>query len=264
MLHPLKKRQVPFILILSLLSFGTFKAQNRLSTGKMDGKTEQQILEEYKYWSAVKEDWANLAYYRDANASLNAPGENENRVVFMGNSITEMWQVHAPPFFKKTGFINRGISGQTTPQMLVRFRQDVIELRPKVVVILAGTNDIAGNTGPTTNHMILNNILSMVDIAQSNRIHVVLCSVLPVNHYPWAPELQPAQRVISLNASLESYCKKHNIPYVDYYTAMVDAEQGLPTRYAPDGVHPNTQGYAVMEPLVMAAINTILETKGKD
>ncbi|WP_299553798.1 SGNH/GDSL hydrolase family protein [Seonamhaeicola sp.] len=221
----------------------------------MDGKTAQQIVQEYTQWSAIKNDWANLAYYQEANSLLQEPAKSENRVVFMGNSITEMWKVHVPTFFENESFINRGISGQTTPQMLIRFRQDVIQLQPRIVVILAGTNDIAGNTGPTTNQMILDNIISMIEMANANNVKVILCSVLPVNKYPWFPNLKPADRVISLNKSLESYAKKHSVQYVDYYSALVDKEKGLPKKYAPDGVHPNKLGYSIMEPLVLDALN---------
>ena len=236
------------------------KGQDKISQKRMDGKTSEQIIQEYAYWSEVKNDWANLAHYQDANARLKNRSETKNRVVFMGNSITERWSVHSPEFFKEPTRINRGIGGQTTPQMLLRFRQDVIELNPKVVVLLAGTNDIAGNTGPATNDMVLNNIFSMVELAEANNIKVILCSVLPVNKYPWSPELQPAQRVISLNKSLKLYAKKKMISYVDYFSSMADDKNGLPVKYAADGVHPNKEGYKIMESLLKEKIKFLLNT----
>src|SRR6478672_4805531 len=153
----------------------------------------------------LRNDWPDLHKYQEANAKLPPPMKNENRVVFMGNSITEGWAPHFATMFPGKPYIGRGISGQTTPQMLVRFRQDVVALKPKVVVILAGTNDIAGNTGPSTLEMIENNFKSMVEIAKANHIHVVISSVLPVYDYPWKPGLQPAPKIIALNAWLRKY-----------------------------------------------------------
>jgi len=178
--------------------------------------------------------------------------------VFMGNSITEGWKQLSPEFFKDNPYINRGISGQTTPQMLVRFRPDVVNLNPKVVVILAGTNDIAGNTGPSTLEMIEDNIASMVEIAKANNIKVVLCSVLPVYDYPWMPGLNPAQKIIDLNKWIKEYALTNKIVYVDYFTPMADQHNGLKKEYSEDGVHPNLAGYKVMEPLVELAIEEAL------
>ncbi len=208
---------------------------------------------------AKGQDWPNLAQFKEANAALPAPTENEDRVVFMGNSITIGWINSRPEFFEGKPWINRGISGQTTPQMLIRFRQDVIDLKPKVVVILAGTNDIAGNTGPSTIPMIMDNIKSMAEIAHANNIKVILSSTLPAYDYPWRPGLEPAPKIMALNALMKIYCKEKGHIYLDYFSAMADERNGLPKKYASDEVHPTKEGYAVMEPLVTAAIAKALE-----
>ncbi|MFP5353966.1 MAG: SGNH/GDSL hydrolase family protein [Gemmatimonadota bacterium] len=199
-------------------------------------------------------DWASLARYRDANIALGAPAPGETRVVFMGNSITEGWAPHFATMFSGKSYVGRGISGQTTPQMLVRFRQDVIALEPAVVVILAGTNDIAGNTGPSTLEMITDNLASMAELAQANGIRVVLASVLPVFDYPWKPGLEPAPKIVALNAWIERYAASHGMVYLDYHSAMADARQGLRAELSGDGVHPNEAGYRVMAPLAEGAI----------
>ncbi len=204
------------------------------------------------------EDWANLNRYKEDNIKLGLPAPNENRVVFMGNSITDSWSEVAPEFFENKPYINRGISGQTTPQMLVRFRQDVVNLKPKVVVILAGTNDIAGNTGPSTLEMIEDNIASMVEIAEANGIKVLLCSVLPAYDYPWKPGLKPAEKILKLNKWIEEYCEENNLIYVDYFTLMADERNGLRREYSEDGVHPNKLGYEIMAPIVQMAIQRAL------
>lgn len=203
-------------------------------------------------------DWANLNRYKEENLKIGLPDAGENRIVFIGNSITEGWKTLNPAFFSNSGYINRGISGQTTPQMLVRFRPDVVNLKPKVVVILAGTNDIAGNTGPSTLEMIEDNIKSMIEIANANNIKVIVCSVLPVFDYPWKPGLNPAQKIIDLNNWIKEYAFKNNIVYVDYFTPMADERNGLKKEYSEDGVHPNLAGYKLMEPLVVKAIEETL------
>lgn len=208
---------------------------------------------------AQNSDWANLGRYKEENSKLGLPADDENRIVFMGNSITEGWKQLSPEFFKDNPYINRGISGQTTPQMLVRFRPDVVNLKPKVVVILAGTNDIAGNTGPSTLEMIEDNIASMVEIAKANDINVVLCSVLPVYDYPWKPGHNPAQKIVDLNKWIKDYTEKNEIIYVDYFTPMADKRNGLKKEYSEDGVHPNLAGYKVMQPLVEMAIEGTLK-----
>lgn len=205
------------------------------------------------------QDWANLNKYKKANAKLKAPASNENRIVFMGNSITEGWSNAMPSFFENKNYINRGISGQTTPQMLIRFRQDVIDLTPKVVVILAGTNDIAGNTGPTTLNEIASNIKSMADLATKHNIKVIISSTLPAFDYPWAPNKNPNTKIPKLNAMLKTYAEENNFVYLDYFYAMATKENGLKKEHSGDGVHPNKKGYQLMAPLAEEAIAKALK-----
>ena len=200
------------------------------------------------------QDWANLKRFQQENSELMLAKAHENRVVFMGNSITEGWLSIRPEFFKNKPYVNRGISGQTTPQMLIRFRQDVIHLKPSTVVLLAGINDIAENTGPSTIEMIANNIVSMAELAKANHINVIICSVLPANKFPWREGLKPAEKVIKLNTILKSYSKKHKLAYVDYYSAMVNDSHGLKKELGEDGIHPNKNGYLIMEPILEKAI----------
>lgn len=199
----------------------------------------------------MNNDWANLNKYASENQNLTPTAKS---VVFMGDSITEFWKVNDLNFFTENSFIDRGIAGQTTPQMLLRFKQDVINLKPETVVILAGINDIAENTGPITIDQIMGNIISMVELAKANKIKVVLCSVLPANNFYWNPKLQPADKVIELNLLLKKYAKANKISYVDYYNAMVDNEKGLLKKYGEDGVHPNLEGYKVMETLLLKSL----------
>ena len=201
-----------------------------------------------------RNDWAFLARYRDANASLGAPKPGEARVVFMGNSITDAWAKSFPAMFPGKPYVGRGISGQTTPQMLVRFRQDVVDLQPKVVVILAGINDIAGNTGPSTQQMIAENLMSMTEIAKANGIRVVLSSVLPAYDFPWRPGIGPAPKVVALNRWIRCYAEHVGAVYLDYYGKLVDERGGLSKEMASDGVHPTEAGYRIMAPLAEAAI----------
>ena len=200
------------------------------------------------------QDWAQLGHFDTANKELPDAKTNENRVVFMGNSITIGWSHHQPEFFEGKPYVNRGISGQTTPQMLVRFRQDVIDLKPKVVVILAGTNDIAGNTGPSTLQMIADNIMSMAELAEANGIKVVLCSVLPAYDYPWRKGLMPNEKIPALNTMIKSYVNSKGLVYLDYFSAMTDGKNGLREDLGSDGVHPNKKGYELMAPLAEKAI----------
>jgi len=200
------------------------------------------------------QDWANLKRFQQENSELMLSKAHEHRVVFMGNSITEGWLSIRPEFFKNKPYVNRGISGQTTPQMLVRFRQDVIHLKPSTVVLLAGINDIAENTGPSTIEMIANNIISMAELAKANHINVIICSVLPANKFPWREGLKPAEKVIKLNTILKSYSKKHKLAYVNYYSAMVNDSHGLKKELGEDGIHPNKNGYLIMEPILEKAI----------
>ena len=172
------------------------------------------------------QDWAQLKHYAEANQALTNEESKADRVVFMGNSITVGWLNHYSEFFENKSYINRGISGQTTPQMLVRFRQDVVELKPKVVVILAGTNDIAGNTGPSTLQMIMDNIVSMSEIAMANNIEVILASVLPAYDYPWKPGCKPHIKIPKLNAMIRNYASDKDLIYLDYFSVMTDEKNG--------------------------------------
>jgi len=205
------------------------------------------------------QDWADLNHFKEANSTVPELQDNENRIVFMGNSITIGWLNNRPEFFEGKPYINRGISGQTTPQMLIRFRQDVIDLNPKVVTILAGTNDIAGNTGPSTLEMIMDNIKGMAELAHANGIKVILSSTLPAYDYPWKPGLEPSGKIIALNKTINEYAETNGHIYLDYFSAMVDERNGLPKKYAEDEVHPTVEGYKVMEPLVEAAIAEALK-----
>ena len=204
------------------------------------------------------QDWAQLEHFKKENQALPAPEADEDRVVFMGNSITIGWKDADPEYFKKNPYINRGIGGQTTPQMLLRFRQDVIDLKPSIVVILAGTNDIAGNTGPMTTKQILDNIISMAQLAKAHDIEVVLCSVLPAFDYPWRPGLKPHIRIPELNEGLQKFAEANAHTYVDYFSAMTDGKNGLQPALGSDGVHPTRAGYDIMKPLLEEAIRNVL------
>lgn len=209
---------------------------------------------------AAAQDWANLAKYQEANKNIGAPESDQHRVVFMGNSITEGW---TKSFFEGKPYINRGIGGQTTPQMVLRFRQDVIDLKPKIVLILAGTNDIAGNTGPMTLEQIRDNILSMVELAESNDIIPIVCSVLPAYDYPWRPGLQPNIKIPKLNSMLEAMAKEKKVPYLDYFKAMTDDRNGLPKALTTDEVHLTKEGYKVLGELAEEAIKKTLNMLGE-
>jgi len=202
------------------------------------------------------DDYGQLSRYRVANAAVKPPAPGENRIVFFGDSITDIW--HLDQYFPGKNYINRGIGGQTTSQMLVRFRQDVIDLNPKVVVILAGTNDIAGNTGPIANSDIESNLSSLADLARANGIRVVYSSVLPVFNYTEKSKdffaQRPLARILELNAWIKQYCAKNGIVYLDYFSATVDDKGTLKRELADDGLHPNDAGYKIMAPLAEAAI----------
>ena len=202
-------------------------------------------------------DWAHLKKYEQSNSELKKINEPD-RVVFMGNSITEGWSNFNKDFFINNPFVNRGIGGQTTPQMLIRFKPDVVNLNPKAVVILAGINDIAENTGPVTIENIAENIISMAEIAKANEIKVFICSTLPAIDFPWSPGMDPGPKVVKLNSILKNYCNSNNIPYVDYFSAMSDDKGGLKVpeyTTADDLVHPNLAGYKVMEKIILKALN---------
>jgi len=205
--------------------------------------------------TAARPDFAGLNRYATDNAAL--PTHQDGRVIFYGDSITEAW-AKSPNFFSRKPYLGRGISGHTTPQMLIRFRQDVINLHPAAVVILAGTNDIAGNQGSSTLEMIENNLQSMAELGKANGIKVILSSVLPVKDYPWRRGLEPAEKIKALNTWIANYCVSQQLVYLDYYSALADADGGMKPGLSKDGVHPSPEGYAMMEPLAEKAIETAL------
>jgi len=208
------------------------------------------------------QDWPNLNRYKEENSKVPIlSSKDHSRVVFMGNSITEGWINKRPDFFNSKKYINRGISGQTTPQMLLRFRQDVIALKPAVVVILAGINDIAENTGPYSVEATSGNIFSMCELAKQNGIKVIVCSILPALEFQWKKGMEPALKVVALNKIIKSYAEQNKLFYVDYYAAMVNEKMGLKDELCTDGVHPNEAGYAVMELILEKIIAKALKSK---
>jgi acetyl esterase/lipase/lysophospholipase L1-like esterase len=221
---------------------------------KVTDNMAQQEKNRKFFADLVYKDWSFLQRYAKQNAAMPAPAPGEKRVVFMGNSITEGWKNLDSSFFYGRPYYDRGISGQTTGQMLVRFREDVINLKPAVVVILAGINDIAENNGPSKIEDVFGNIESMAELAQLYHIKVVLSSVLPAYNIPWRPAIDPKASVTALNALIKDYCDKNNIVYLDYFTAMADERRGLPANLSNDGVHPTLAGYKIMEPLAEKAI----------
>lgn len=248
------------LFLLALLGFALLsEGQNSSTAVTASVKTVEQLTKENEQLLRIKNDWPNFLRYREANQKLGLPVAKEKRVVFMGNSITDGWIKISPEFFEGKSYIDRGISGQTTPQMLVRFRADVINLKPKVVLILGGTNDIAGNTGPSTLEMIEDNLASMAELANANGIKVILCSVLPVYDYPWKPGLEPAEKIVTLNKWIKEYASLHKCDYLDYFSSVVDDRKGMKAEYSKDGVHPNKEGYKVMEVLAEKAIQGALK-----
>ncbi|RHJ83561.1 SGNH/GDSL hydrolase family protein [Parabacteroides sp. AM08-6] len=201
----------------------------------------------------AQNDWAGFNRYDADNKAL----QTAPKVVFMGNSITEGWWNNDPDFFKVNNYLGRGISGQTSSQMLVRFRTDVINLKPKAVVILAGTNDIAQNTGYIALENILGNIISMAELAKAHKIKVYLCSVLPAYDFGWRKGLEPAPKIVKLNKMIKDYADKNKMTYVDYYSKLVDDRGGLPEKYSQDGVHPTLEGYKVMENIISNALKSV-------
>ncbi len=245
------------ILVLSLLS--TFAIAQQTAD---DAVNAVKNLEQYRE-GLIKQwmnDFGNLGRYRETNSKLALLSANEDRVVFMGDSITDIWKLDK--YFPGKPYINRAIGGQTTPQMLIRFRPDVIDLEPKVVVILAGTNDIAGNTGPMTLAEIEANLKTMTELARIHGIHVVLASVLPVNDYTerskmFFPLRSPAQ-ILELNRWIKDYAARNGCIYLDYFSAMVDDKGLLKRDLADDGLHPNDNGFAIMAPMAQKAIDQAL------
>ncbi len=228
-------------------------------------QADERLIENQK---KQLEDWPNLKRFHEEDAALGTPASGEDRVVFMGDSITQNWLRNGAPdgepdpgFFPGRHYINRGISGQTTPQMLVRFRQDVIDLKPRAVVIFAGTNDVAGNTGEMTAEDTESNLASMADLAQANGIRVVLCSILPASEFPWRPGRNPGPKIVAINDWMKKYADEKGYVFVDFHSAMADAKLGLPANLSKDGVHPVKAGYDIMNPLVVAGIEKALGGK---
>lgn len=206
-------------------------------------------------------DWAKFGRYERANADLKSSGRRPD-AVFMGNSITDNWAKFDSLFFAHNNFVGRGISGQTSSQMLVRFRRDVLDLRPRAVVIMAGTNDIAQNNGVISHENILGNIASMCELAKAHKIKVILCSVPPAAEFRWRREMRPAQAIAELNAMLREYAESEGIYWLDYHSALADERGGMPRKWCADGVHPNMRCYAeIFEPMVLKAVNKVLRTK---
>ena len=207
----------------------------------------------------INEDWANLNYYKEENLKLIREGTKES-IIFMGDSITEEWGRIMPEFFSNKQYINRGIGGQTTPQMLIRFRQDVIDLNPKAVVILAGTNDIAGNTGPSSVKMIIDNLMSMSEIASKQNIQVFMSSILPVFRYPWNKSIiEPFKKIAEINNFMKDFSNREKLVYIDYHSHMVDSRPGLKLELTTDEVHLNQAGYIVMSEIVNRVIRDRLK-----
>ena len=209
-------------------------------------------------------DWPNLGKYEKDNRRIKTTTKKGNRIVFIGNSITEGWDWHYPEYFKEKGYINRGISGQTTPQMLIRFRPDVIDLDPDIVVILAGINDIAENTGPSSVKSITDNIISMSELAIANNIKVIISSIIPAKNFPWRPQIDPPYKILRVNDILQSYALKNNLVYLDYFSKMHDGDGGLIKKYGIDSVHPNKEGYILMSQLLEKAIDSAMLPKTKE
>lgn len=203
--------------------------------------------------SLLAQDWPQLSYYQKANELLKT-SEKPIEAVFFGDSITEGWPQFNPSFFDSNNFVGRGIGGQTTPQLLLRFRQDVLGLRPKKVIFLAGINDIAENTGPISIEAIMGNIKGMTEMAKANEVEMVLCAVLPANSFPWRPSIIPTRKVIKLNQMIKAYAQENNLIYIDYYNHMVDDEKGLISTLGYDTVHPNKAGYALMEEVLLKSL----------
>ena len=216
-------------------------------------KIRQLIISLMLSNSLLAQDWPQLSHCQEANKLLKT-SEEPIEAVFFGDSITEGWPQFNPSFFDSNNFVGRGIGGQTTPQLLLRFRQDVLGLRPKKVIFLAGINDIAENTGPISIEAIMGNIKGMTEMAKANEVEMVLCAVLPANSFPWRPSIIPTLKVIKLNQMIKAYAQENNLIYIDYYTHMVDDEQGLISTLGYDTVHPNKAGYALMEEVLLKSL----------
>lgn len=201
------------------------------------------------------DDWANISKYQRENELIGLPKKGEKRVVFLGSSIFEFWKQKDPEYFNSNAYVDRGISGQISAQLLIRFRQDVINLKPRAVIILAGSNDLAGSRGHVNNETILNNVKSMAELARKNHIKVILCKYLPIYEYPWNKALKgAADQIISLNNAIVAYANENNFTILDYFTPLVDSRNGQKAEFTTDGVHPNLAGYKIMEVVTDEAI----------
>lgn len=242
--------KIRLTVFLLFLITGTY-AQILSDTVKQN-QLNQTVKEDYK------DDWADLHHYAAKNKELPTVTRKDKRVIFLGSSIFERWTDLMPQFFTNKNYINRGISGQISPQLLIRFRQDVINLRPKAVIILAGSNDIAGSTGHVTTEEIMDNIASMCDLAKKNHIKVILCAYLPVYDYPWRKGLQPAEKIIALNNQIKLFVHQKHFTLLDYFTPFADERNGQKAELTLDGVHPNAAGYNIMATVTEDAINRVL------
>lgn len=240
-----------YLIIPVLLAFSTTYAQQQTDSSKQNNFANT-VKEDFK------DDWADLHHYSAKNKELAALAKRDKRVVFLGSSIFERWTSLTPEFFANKNYVNRGISGQISPQLLIRFRQDVIDLKPKAVIILAGSNDIAGSTGHVTNEVIMDNIKSMCELAKRNHIKVILCAYLPVFDYPWRKGLEPANKIIALNEQIKQYAKQKHLFLLDYFTPFADERNGQKAGLTLDGVHPNAAGYHLMAEATEKAINKVL------
>ncbi len=237
------------LLLLFVISISFAQQQNDTSKHAVPPATIKENFQD---------DWADLRHYAAKNAALPAPARRNKRVVFLGSSVFEFWEHVVPEFFNNKNYVNRGVSGQISPQLLIRFRQDVIELKPKAVIILAGSNDIAGNYGHVTNETIMDNVKSMCELAKRNHIKVILCDYLPVFDYPWRKGLEPARKIIALNKEIDAYAKKKHLFVLDYFSPLVDERNGQKAELTLDGVHPNAAGYKIMAEATEAAIKKVL------
>lgn len=233
-----------FLFFVLLLSCHVAFAQNQ-QADSLNSKAEKENF---------SDDWAALTKYQKENEILPLPAKREKRVVFLGSSIFEFWKQKDPEYFNRNNYVDRGISGQLSPQLLIRFRQDVINLKPKAVIILAGSNDIAGNTGHVTIDKIMDNIKSMAELARLHHIKVILCKYLPVYEYPWNKRIKAADSIVKLNEQIEAYGKERNYTVLDYWTPLVDERKGQRAELTVDGVHPNLAGYKIMEEVTDAAV----------
>jgi lysophospholipase L1-like esterase len=250
-------------ILMLLLAISTGAAHSQTAPAAAPSVAPADLDKQIATMQKKLDDWPALSRYSADNAKLPPPSADEKRVVFFGDSITDAWgrRPNTGTFFPGKPYVNRGISGQTSAQLVVRFRPDVIDLKPAAVLILIGTNDVAGNTGPMTPKMTIDNIASLVDLARANNIKPIVASIPPSADFPWHHGLEPAEKIKSLNAQIQAYCKEHNVPYVDYYSALADDKGGMKEGTSIDGVHPNAAGYAIMAPLAQAAIDKTFGAK---